>query len=147
LLSGWRQSARASLPALSRLTHQRGRYWYCHRYDRRCDPWRRGVEVTLTNVGTKVAASTTTSGTGDYTFNLLIPGQYTVTIEAKGFKKLVIPGLALAAGDRLRENANMEPGNVEETVTVSTAAPLLQTDSSIMQSTVTEQSVQDLPLN
>ena len=106
-----------------------------------------GAKVTLTNTGTKVAASTTTSGTGDYTFNLLIPGQYTLTIEAKGFKKLVIPGFALAAGDRLRENVNMELGSVDETVTVSTAAPLLQTDSSTVQSTVTEQSVQDLPLN
>jgi len=57
-------------------------------------------------------------------------------IEAKGFKKLVIPGLALAAGDRLRENENMEPGNVEETVEVTAAAPLLQTDSSTVQSTV-----------
>jgi outer membrane receptor protein involved in Fe transport len=106
-----------------------------------------GAKVTLTNTGTKVAAATTTSDTGDYTFKLLIPGQYTVTIEAQGFKKLVIPGFALAAGDRLRENANMAAGSVEETVQVSAAAPLLQTDSSTVQSTVTEQSVQDLPLN
>jgi len=106
-----------------------------------------GAKVTLTNLGTKVAAATTTNGTGDYTFNLLIPGQYTVTIEAKGFKKLLIPGFALAAGDRLRENANMQLGNMEETVQVTTSAPLLQTDSSTVQSTVTERSVQDLPLN
>jgi len=106
-----------------------------------------GAKVTLTNTGTHIAASTTTNGTGDYTFNLLNPGQYTVTIEAMGFKKLVIPGFALAAGDRLRENANMQAGSVEETVQVTASAPLLQTDSSTVQSTVTEQSVQDLPLN
>src|SRR5580704_4816926 len=106
-----------------------------------------GAKVTLTNIGTHIAASTMTNGTGDYTFNLLNPGQYMVTIEAQGFKKLVIPGFALAAGDRLRENANMETGSVEETVEVTAAAPLLQTDSSTVQSTVTEKSVQDLPLN
>ncbi|WP_433983931.1 carboxypeptidase-like regulatory domain-containing protein [Tunturiibacter empetritectus] len=106
-----------------------------------------GAKVTLTNTGTKVAAIATTNDTGDYTFNLLNPGQYTVTIEAKGFKKLVIPGFALAAGDRLRENEKMELGNVAETVEVTAAAPLLQTDSSTVQSTVTEQSVQNLPLN
>jgi len=106
-----------------------------------------GAKVTLTNTGTRVAAVATTNGTGDYTFNLLNPGQYTVTIEATGFKKLVIPGFALAAGDRLRENEKMEPGNVEETVQVTSSAPLLQTDSSTVQSTVTEKSVQDLPLN
>jgi hypothetical protein len=106
-----------------------------------------GAKVTLTNTGTNIAASTTTNDTGDYTFNLLNPGQYTLTVEANGFRKLVISGFTLAAGDRLRENANMQPGSVEETVQVSSAAPLLQTDSSTVQSTVTEQSVQDLPLN
>src|SRR5258708_19047076 len=106
-----------------------------------------GAKVTLTNTGTHIAASMMTNGTGDYTFNLLNPGQYTVTVEAKAFKKLVIPGFALAAGDRLRENANMELGSMEETVEVNAAAPLLQTDSSTVQSTVTEKSVQDLPLN
>ena len=106
-----------------------------------------GAKLTLTNTGTNIAAYTTTNGTGDYTFNLLNPGQYTVTVEAKGFKRLVIPGFALAAGDRLRENANMELGNMEETVQVTTSAPLLQTESSTVQSTVTERSVQDLPLN
>jgi len=49
-----------------------------------------GAKLTLTNTGTKVAAATTTNGTGDYTFNLLNPGQYTATIEAKGFKKFGI---------------------------------------------------------
>ena len=97
-----------------------------------------GAKVTLTNTGTRVAAVATTNGTGDYTFNLLNPGQYTVTIEATGFKKLVIPGFALAAGDRLRENEKLAPGNVEETVQVTSSAPLLQTDSSTVQSTVTE---------
>ena len=106
-----------------------------------------GAKVTLTNVGTNIAASAVSNGTGDYTFNLLNPGQYTVTVEAKGFKKLVIPDFALAAGDRLREDAKMEAGNVEETVQVTASASLLQTDSSTVQSTVTEQSVQDLPLN
>src|SRR5260370_694218 len=106
-----------------------------------------GAKVTLTNTGTNVAAHTMSNGTGDYAFSLLIPGQHTVTVEAKGFKRLVIPGFALAAGDRLRENANMELGSMEETVQVTAAAPLLQTDSSTEQCTVTEQSVQDLPLN
>src|SRR5258708_4850274 len=106
-----------------------------------------GAKVTLTNTGTHIAASTTTNGTGDYTFNLLNPGQYTVTIEAMGFKKLVIPGFALAGGERVRENAKVEAGSEEEAVQVTSSAPLLQTDSSTVQSTVTERSVQDLPLN
>src|SRR5258708_13444744 len=104
-----------------------------------------GAKVTLTNIGTKVAATTTTNGTGDYTFNLLNPGQYTVTIEAKDFKKLVIPGFALPAADRLPENANMELGSMEETVEVTTATPLLQTDRSNVQSTGTATPVHNPP--
>jgi hypothetical protein len=105
------------------------------------------AKVTLTNTETGVKQVAATNGTGDYSFNLLIPGKYTVSVEAKGFKKTSISNFALAAGDRLRENASLQPGSVEETVEVTSAAPLLQTDSSTVQSTVTEQSVQDLPLN
>lgn len=105
------------------------------------------AKVTLTNNGTSVTKVTATSGTGDYTFNLLIPGRYTISIDAKGFKKAVIADFSLAAGDRQRQNAALQPGSIEETVEVTSTAPLLQTDSSAVQSTVTERSVQDLPLN
>src|SRR5260370_8441386 len=96
-----------------------------------------GAKVTLTNIGTKVAATTTTNGTGDYTFNLLNPGQYTVTIEAKDFKKLVIPGFALPARDRLRENANMELGSTEETVEPNPPPPLLHPPPPPLHTTLT----------
>lgn len=106
-----------------------------------------GAKVTLTNLGTGVSSAFTTNGTGDYTFNSLIPGQYSIRIEAKSFKRTLIPTFALAAGDRLRENATMEPGSQQETVEVTSSEPLLQTDSASVQSTVTEESVQNLPLN
>ena len=106
-----------------------------------------GAKVTLTNVDTRISGAIVTNGTGDFTFNLLSPGTYRMTVEAAGFKKTIIPGLKLAAGDRVRENAQLDPGSLNETVQVTSAAPLLQTDSSSVQSTVTEQSVQNLPLN
>jgi hypothetical protein len=106
-----------------------------------------GAKVAIINLGTQVKAVTQSSQTGDYVFNLLAPGNYSMTIEAPGFKTFVIPEIALAAGDRARENGRMETGSVEEKVEVTAAAPLLQTDSSSVSSVVTEQSVQDLPLN
>jgi hypothetical protein len=106
-----------------------------------------GAKVTIRNLSTGVTASTKSNGTGDYIFNLLPPGHYSVVIEAQSFKKVEYPDLALAAGDRVRENGAMQTGTVEETVEVSTAPPLLQTDSSSVTSVVTEQAVQDLPLN
>lgn len=106
-----------------------------------------GAKVTLRNLGTGVKATTQSNQTGDYLFTLLIPGQYSVFIEAAGFKKVQFASVSLAAGDRLREDGKMQPGAVDETVEVSAAPPLLQTDSAAVTSVVTEKSVQDLPLN
>jgi hypothetical protein len=106
-----------------------------------------GATVTLKNQGTGVATAATSNGAGDYVFNLLIPGHYVVSVEASGFKKFVVSDINLAAGDRLRADAKLQPGSVQETVEVTAAPSLLETDSSSVSSVVTEQSVQDLPLN
>ncbi|MGA2908747.1 MAG: TonB-dependent receptor [Terracidiphilus sp.] len=106
-----------------------------------------GAKVTITNLETQVKEVTKSNQTGDYVFNLVDPGRYSVSIEANGFKMLVIPVITLAAGDRTREDGQMQTGAVVEKVEVTAAAPLLQTDSSSVSSVVPEQSVQALPLN
>ena len=106
-----------------------------------------GAKVTLTNVATQVKQEATTSQSGDYLFTLLKPGTYSLTIVAKGFKTEVVSAITLAAGDRNRENAALATGGVDETVMVTADAPLLQRESSSLTSVVTEQPVQDLPLN
>jgi hypothetical protein len=105
------------------------------------------AKVILTNTATGVASSGESNEAGDFVFNLLNPGEYSLSVEAKGFKRAVFSSIVVAAGDRARENAVMQTGAVEETVQVSSAPPLLQTDSSSLGSVVTEQAVQDLPLN
>jgi hypothetical protein len=106
-----------------------------------------GAKVTLKNLGTGVIATTLSNGTGNYLFTFLGPGHYSVTIEAAGFKRAVFADVTLAAGDRSREDGKLELGEAEETIEVTSTAPLLQTDSSSITSVVTEKSVQDLPLN
>lgn len=107
-----------------------------------------GATVTLTNVGTNISQSTQSSASGDYVFNLLQVGTYSVKVEAKGFKTFVAPSVTLAAGDRARVDSKLEVGNVTETVEVSgTVAPALQTDTSTIGSLVPSQSVEDLPLD
>ncbi len=105
------------------------------------------AQITLKNLATGVTATAKSNGAGDYLFTLLKPGHYSLVIEAPGFKKTAFADVALSAGDRLREDGKMQTGAVEQTVEVSTAPPLLQTDSAAVTSVVTEQSVQDLPLN
>src|SRR5438552_1781334 len=47
-----------------------------------------GAKVTLINQGTNAARSTTSSALGEYVFSDVIPGTYTIAVEAAGFKKL-----------------------------------------------------------
>ncbi len=103
--------------------------------------------VKLTNLGTKQTRTALSTGSGDYTFTLLGPGSYSLTVAAQGFKTFSVSSVTLAAGDRVREDAKLEIGSADETVEVTTEAPALQADSSVLTSTVTEASVQDLPLN
>jgi hypothetical protein len=106
-----------------------------------------GAKVTLTNLATQVKQTTVVNPSGDYLFTLLKPGAYSLSIALPGFKTLVVSRIVVAAGDRNRENAALQPGAVDQTVTVTADAPLLQRESSSLTSVVTEQPVQDLPLN
>ncbi len=103
--------------------------------------------VTLTNLDTKEVRTSQTTGSGDFDFSQLGPGNYSVQVQQNGFKTFVVPSIALAAGDRAREDAKLDVGSESQTVQVTAQTPALQTDTSVIESTVTEQAVQDLPLS
>lgn len=106
-----------------------------------------GATVTLENLGTHESQTTVSTTAGQYLFNLVQSGHYAIEVEAKGFKKSVVPEVTLAAGDRVRINAQMDTGSVVESVDVNATSPALQTDSSSVGIAITEKAVQDLPLN
>lgn len=103
--------------------------------------------VTLRNVNTNDVRKTTTNGSGEYSFNLLRPGHYSLRVEAPGFKTSNTESLSIEAGDRARADAHLEIGASTETVNVEAQTPLLQADNATVSSTVTAKAVQDLPLN
>ena len=86
-----------------------------------------GASVSVTNIATNVATSTTTNGEGDYTILYLTPGTYTLSVELSGFKKLVRDGIEVRVGDKLAVDATLDVGRVEETVSVTAESPLLET--------------------
>jgi Carboxypeptidase regulatory-like domain len=106
-----------------------------------------GAKVTLTALATSEKREATANAAGEFVFNNLNPGHYEVEVTASGFKTFVVPDLLAAAGDRARVDAKLTAGAVDETVMVQAMTPLLQTDSSTVATTLTEKSVQDLPLN
>jgi hypothetical protein len=107
-----------------------------------------GARVSIQNVETKITRSTVTGESGDYVINLLPPGRYTVSIEVPGFKTHTTTELILSVGDRRRVDVEMEVGEIDEIkIEVVSQAPMLQTDSSAVGALITENAVQDLPLN
>src|SRR5262249_26696781 len=88
-----------------------------------------GAKVTITETSTGIAHTATTNEDGVYVMPYLPPGAFKVEIERQGFKKYSRDGVRLATGERVRVNAELAVGNVNETVEVTTQAPLLQTES------------------
>jgi hypothetical protein len=106
-----------------------------------------GATVTVTNTGTQLTRKTETNSIGDYSLTLLQTGTYSISIEATGFKVYRLAEMSLSSAQRARVNARLEVGNITETIEVSAAEPLLQTDSSSVSSLLTSESIQEIPLN
>ena len=105
------------------------------------------AKVTLRNLGTNQERVAQTNGSGEYIFTLLPPGNYSLGVEASGFKTFSVTSVLVAGGDRARLDAKMQLGQTSDTVTVSGEVPALQTDSSTVGTAITGKLVQDLPLN
>jgi hypothetical protein len=104
------------------------------------------AKVTVQNIATNETRTATTSAEGEYVFNLLPSGQYTITVEAPSFKKSTV-NLTVSAGDRARANVVLQVGDVTQVVEVQAQSPALQSDSATLSTVLASQSVQDLPLN
>jgi hypothetical protein len=78
--------------------------------------------VIITNTATNQSFSTSTSSDGMFQSQILAPGNYRVTINARGFKRHVITDVAVSGNSPAYANATLEVGNVSETVTITSSA-------------------------
>src|SRR5450756_1963077 len=85
-----------------------------------------GANVTVTNTQTNVAVSVQTTDSGAYTVPNLNPGSYSITIKSQGFQSVSLPNLAVSAGDRRRTDVALVVGRANETIEITTVAPVLQ---------------------
>ena len=88
-----------------------------------------GANVTIRNAETGVALNYKTNLTGYYEGNLLMPGNYEVTAEVRGFKQLVRKGVTLPVSSRIQIDMPLEVGSMTETISVKAEAPLLETNA------------------
>ena len=86
-----------------------------------------GVTVTVTNTATSQVRTVVTGSDGFYTVPLLPPGRYDVKATLAGFKTVIRDGITVDVGVTSRVDLKLAVGGVEENVTVSTDAPLVET--------------------
>ena len=82
-----------------------------------------GATVTLTHEGTATVNTKTTDAAGEFAFDFLRIGSYTLRIEGRGFKKLESKGIDLASAQVVRQTFALEVGSLTETVMVEGGAP------------------------
>jgi Carboxypeptidase regulatory-like domain len=89
-----------------------------------------GAQVIANNIATNIAHSTVSEKNGHYVVGQLPPGDYTITVEAKGFSKLVQTGLSLQVNQQAQLDLTLKVGAQTEIVEVVSQAPLLESESS-----------------
>ncbi|HKU26061.1 MAG TPA: carboxypeptidase-like regulatory domain-containing protein, partial [Candidatus Sulfotelmatobacter sp.] len=106
-----------------------------------------GAKVTLTNEGTGATLSVTTSSDGSYTFSPVRIGSYKIDASAQGFKTVTQTHVAVNVNANVLANLKLPPGSVSETVEVTGAVPVLQTQDASVGQVMDSRNVNDLPLN
>jgi hypothetical protein len=105
------------------------------------------VQIIVTHETTNTSIRTVTDQAGAYTVLNLIPGTYTISASRTGFKPVVVRGVELQVSQQARLDLSMEVGALEQTVEVSAAAPLLDTESAAVGQVISRNAVSSLPLN
>jgi hypothetical protein len=103
--------------------------------------------VTVTNSQTGVARNLVADDAGEYNAPNLIPGTYTVKVTANGFQTFERQNIALEVGKDARIDAQLTPGQVTQTVTVSETIPLLDATSATVTGIIDTENIVDIPLN
>src|SRR6185312_11641244 len=105
------------------------------------------AKVTMTNVAAGTSQTATTDNDGRYEFNSVPIGNYRVESEAAGFDRARTPDFQLTTNARQRVDVAMKAGSVTETVTVSSAPTVLETETSSRGEVIGTKQIEDLPLN
>src|SRR5579872_892424 len=104
------------------------------------------AKVTITNVGTNISQTAQTNDHGEYFFTGLRPATYTIKVEAKGFRVSETQNVVLQVDQQTSVDVVLHPLGVNETVEVTTSAPLLDTDSATLGTEISNEYVHEIPL-
>ncbi|ACO33977.1 hypothetical protein ACP_0190 [Acidobacterium capsulatum ATCC 51196] len=105
-----------------------------------------GARVTALAVQTGVRHVTVTNSSGIYQFPNLLAATYTVTVKAPGFAGQTTNDVIVEVNTPVQRNFQLAVGKASQTVTVTTAAPLLQTETATVQTNITNRQIKNLPI-
>jgi outer membrane receptor protein involved in Fe transport len=106
-----------------------------------------GAKVTVTSIDrNQVVRTTSTDGSGNYAAPLLPVGNYSVTVEAKGFKKATQKDITLNVNDKLTVNAKLEVGDVQQEVTVEATPVAVELQSPVQNTVINGTQIRELAL-
>ena len=105
-----------------------------------------GAKVTIENKGSGVTRELTTSSSGDYVAPDIEPGIYSVSVESQGFEKFVRERVQVEVGNDLRVDFQLKPGAVTQSIEVTEALPLTETNNAVLNGVLSNKAVNDLPL-
>ena len=105
-----------------------------------------GAKVQAKSAETGAVHESVTNESGNFSFPNLQPGTYAVSAEANGFKRVTQQSITLLSNSSIRVDLSLTPGSVSETVTVTTAPPLLQTDRADISTKIDAANMAELPL-
>lgn len=104
-----------------------------------------GAIVTLTDTGTGASRTATTNELGEYVFSALPPGTYRLQGELTGYKRVAREGLSIGAQDFLTVDVVLEVGGVQETISVTAGAPVLESSNASTGQRLDKQALETLP--
>ena len=106
-----------------------------------------GAQVTLTNTETNFVLRGITDERGEYSFSPIKIGNYTVSATAPGFETTNRENVRVNIQDRLNIDITLKPGGAKETVTVTGAPPMLQSESASVGQVMDTETINNTPLN
>ena len=106
-----------------------------------------GATATLAQTATGQTREGTTNARGEYRASFMPIGEYTITVSMQGFKRQTIRGLLLRVDQDANVTATLQPGEVRETIEVTSVMPLLESSSSAVGQVVENKKIMEMPLN
>src|SRR5437667_1677524 len=106
-----------------------------------------GTEVQLQSTERGTSQQAISNQAGIYSFPIVQPGQYHMTIRKAGFRQIELVSLVVNVQDHIEKNFQLQVGSVSESVTVTGGEPLVNTEDASVSTVMDRNFAENLPMN